>query len=361
MAVNLSPIGNGAQYFSVGGLPLSGGFLYTYTAGTSTPQPSYTTSSGAIANTNPIILDAGGRPPAEIWLTAGVAYKFVLTDALGTPIGPALDNISGIGDINNLTASGNTVLGGLDNTLNVAAGALVVSGGNTAVGGNLTVAGNTTLGDAAPDLVTFNAGTVALANTPTISGNPTFSGTVTMSGTESVNNLTVTGSLNAVSGTFTGTLSGFGVAVVAVKSATTSRASTTALTADPHLAIGIVPGTYIIEMWAPVFGTTSGAGGFAGGVFYSGTAAAEDQQSFYGQLNSVALVNTTGPVGSGTLVASATIRASTDVASCDWIAGQAVLHASTAGSLSFRWAQNSSNVNAANVGKGAWLKVTPVS
>ena len=188
MAVNLSPIGNGAQYFSVGGLPLSGGFLYTYTAGTSTPQPSYTTSTGLIANTNPIILDSGGRPPAEIWLTAGVAYKFVLTDALGTPIGPALDNISGIGDINNLTTSGNTVLGGLGNTLNVAGGALVVSSGNTALGGNLTVAGNATLGDAAPDVVTINAGTVALANNPTVSGNPTFSGNVSTQGNTTLGN-----------------------------------------------------------------------------------------------------------------------------------------------------------------------------
>ena len=56
MAVNLSPIGNGFQFFTVLGEPLSGGFIYTYQAGTTTPLATYTTSAGTIANTNPIVL-----------------------------------------------------------------------------------------------------------------------------------------------------------------------------------------------------------------------------------------------------------------------------------------------------------------
>jgi hypothetical protein len=98
MAVYLSPIGNGAQYFTTGGLPLNGGFLYTYQAGTTTSQTTYTSNSGLVANSNPITLGADGRPPNEIWLTAGTAYKFVLTDSANVPIpGGTYDNITGIG------------------------------------------------------------------------------------------------------------------------------------------------------------------------------------------------------------------------------------------------------------------------
>lgn len=97
MSAHLSPIYNGWQGFGNGGLPLNGGLLYTYAAGTTTPVSSYTTSSGAVANTNPIVLDSTGRPPQEIWLFEGLAYKFVLTDSLSNPIA-TYDNIVGIGD-----------------------------------------------------------------------------------------------------------------------------------------------------------------------------------------------------------------------------------------------------------------------
>jgi hypothetical protein len=174
-AVNLSPIFNGWQAFTSAGLPLVGGLLNTYVAGSSTPQASYTTSAGTIANANPIQLDGAGRLPAELWLVAGVAYKFVLTDSLGTnPL--SYDNIAGIGDIINLNVAGNTVLGGSGATLNVSNGAIVVSSGNTAIGGNLTVANNTTLGDASTDLLTVNPNAVSWPNNPTHSGNHTFSG-----------------------------------------------------------------------------------------------------------------------------------------------------------------------------------------
>lgn len=95
MAVALSPIFNGWQGFYPVGVPLVAGKIFTYAAGTTTPLATYTTASGGIANTNPIILDSGGRPPQEIWLTVGVAYKFVLQDALGNTLG-TYDDIYGI-------------------------------------------------------------------------------------------------------------------------------------------------------------------------------------------------------------------------------------------------------------------------
>ena len=97
MAVNLSPVGGvAAQFFDNNGVILTGGKIYTYTAGTSTPQATYTSSNGATAHSNPIILDASGRVPGgEIWLTDGLSYKFLLKDANDVLIG-TYDNITGI-------------------------------------------------------------------------------------------------------------------------------------------------------------------------------------------------------------------------------------------------------------------------
>jgi hypothetical protein len=97
MTVLLSPVGGvAAQFFDNNGNPLSGGKLFSYSAGTTTPAVTYTSSLGTTAHTNPIILDAGGRVPGgEIWLTDGVIYKFVLQTSTNVLIA-TYDNIVGI-------------------------------------------------------------------------------------------------------------------------------------------------------------------------------------------------------------------------------------------------------------------------
>jgi hypothetical protein len=95
MAVNLSPIGNGFQFFNNDGLPLNAGKLYTYQAGSTTPLSTFTDSSGLIANANPIILGTDGRPPSTIWLTEGFFYKFVLATSSNVTI-QTYDNLYGI-------------------------------------------------------------------------------------------------------------------------------------------------------------------------------------------------------------------------------------------------------------------------
>ena len=97
MAVLLSPVGGVAgQFFDNNGAPLSGGKMYTYVAGTTTPQATYTSAAGSTAHSNPIILDSGGRVPGgEIWLTDGLQYKFVLKTSTDVLIG-TYDNIVGI-------------------------------------------------------------------------------------------------------------------------------------------------------------------------------------------------------------------------------------------------------------------------
>ena len=66
------------QFESAAGVPLSGGKVYTYAAGTTTPQATFTDYTGATSNANPIILNSRGE--AAIWL-GSASYKFKLTDA----------------------------------------------------------------------------------------------------------------------------------------------------------------------------------------------------------------------------------------------------------------------------------------
>lgn len=113
MAVFLSPVGGvAAQFFTNTGAVLTGGKLYTYAAGTTTPLVSYTTGAGNVARTNPIILDAAGRVSdgGEIWITSA-SYKFVLKDSTDVLIA-TYDNISGVGvstyDPDNFTGNGTT-------------------------------------------------------------------------------------------------------------------------------------------------------------------------------------------------------------------------------------------------------------
>ena len=95
-SVKLSPLFNDAQLDN-NGLPLSGGMVYWYLAGTTTPTIVYAESSGSVANTNPVLLNTRGEPVNPIWLQTGQTYKAVLNDSLGNLI-RTIDNISGVND-----------------------------------------------------------------------------------------------------------------------------------------------------------------------------------------------------------------------------------------------------------------------
>jgi len=92
------------QFFDLNGAPLSGGLLYTYEAGTTTPLASYTDSTGLIANTNPIVLDSRGE--ANVWLS-GAIYKFALYTSASVLIW-TVDNINGSTFASNATGDGTT-------------------------------------------------------------------------------------------------------------------------------------------------------------------------------------------------------------------------------------------------------------
>lgn len=118
--------GAGWQFFTNDGIPLAGGLLYTYVAGTTTPQVTYTTSAGIVAHPNPIVLDSAGKvPTGEIWTVNGSNYKFVLKDASNVTIA-TYDNIqSGVYASDVIYTSSytggtqQTVAGKLDQTISI--------------------------------------------------------------------------------------------------------------------------------------------------------------------------------------------------------------------------------------------------
>src|SRR3974390_359560 len=100
MAVFLTPtFGAGYQGFTNPGIVNSGGKLYTYTAGTTTPVATYNSSTGSVPNANPIILDSTGRIPtsAEMWQTGGTTIKVLIQDSSGNTLG-TYDNLQGLND-----------------------------------------------------------------------------------------------------------------------------------------------------------------------------------------------------------------------------------------------------------------------
>lgn len=87
---DLSPLLRQKFFTTTGPLgPLTGGFLYSYQAGTTTPLATFTDNTGLTPCTNPIVLDANGE--ASFWI-GPTPYKFVLTDSLGV-VQWTIDNV----------------------------------------------------------------------------------------------------------------------------------------------------------------------------------------------------------------------------------------------------------------------------
>lgn len=82
------------------GNPLSGGKVYTYAAGTTTPKTTYTDSGGTTPAANPIILDSDGR--ATIWLVG--YYKIVVKNSSDVTQ-YTTDNVSGVAASGDMTVA----------------------------------------------------------------------------------------------------------------------------------------------------------------------------------------------------------------------------------------------------------------
>jgi hypothetical protein len=98
------------NFLTITAIPLAGGLIYTYQAGSSALLTTYTTVNGTIPNSNPIILDSAGRSPNEIWMQTGYSYKFILQTSTGVTL-QTLDNLYPI--LQNASGSGATIPAGL--------------------------------------------------------------------------------------------------------------------------------------------------------------------------------------------------------------------------------------------------------
>jgi hypothetical protein len=83
-----------SQQFDMDGEPLSGGFLFFFAAGTTTPQSAFQDQLLSIVFPNPIVLDASGRVP--MFYLADGNIKIRLTDKSGVVV-IAADNLLVIG------------------------------------------------------------------------------------------------------------------------------------------------------------------------------------------------------------------------------------------------------------------------
>lgn len=94
----LSPIGILVQQLSNAGQPLSGGQVFIYVAGTTTPVTTYTDSTGATPNSNPIVLNSAGRlPNVSVWVPSNTPHKLILEDSNGVTLS-TIDQLYGIND-----------------------------------------------------------------------------------------------------------------------------------------------------------------------------------------------------------------------------------------------------------------------
>jgi hypothetical protein len=72
------------QFLDANGDPLSSGKVHVFLSGTTTESNSYTDAALSTPHTNPIVLNAAGRPPSPIWIPPDISLKIVLTTSTDT-------------------------------------------------------------------------------------------------------------------------------------------------------------------------------------------------------------------------------------------------------------------------------------
>ena len=114
------------QFFDAAGVPLAGGKLYVYEAGTTTSETTYSDNQGT-ANANPIVLSASGR--ATVYLEVGESYKFELRDENDSVLWTQ-DNVRAVqaGGTTSQTLVSLTLTGTAQAALNLTGGGISVNG-----------------------------------------------------------------------------------------------------------------------------------------------------------------------------------------------------------------------------------------
>lgn len=102
------------QYFDAAGLPLVGGKIYTYAAGTRTPKKTYCDAAGTIDQENPIPLNLRGEPASPIYWSG--SYRVEVVDELSNVVYTVNDyntDPAGVWDIMKtlITSAGSSLVG----------------------------------------------------------------------------------------------------------------------------------------------------------------------------------------------------------------------------------------------------------
>jgi len=85
------------QFTDAAGDPVPSGKLYSFVAGTDTPQPTYSDVDLAVANANPTLLNAAGQSATSIYLLP-TGYKFRLDTAADVPLW-TVDDVEDVGAV----------------------------------------------------------------------------------------------------------------------------------------------------------------------------------------------------------------------------------------------------------------------
>lgn len=346
-------------FTDVDGSPLDNGSIYFGTVN-GNPETSPQTVYWDLAATQPVAQPAKTQngyiyrsgSPALVY--AANDYSMTVRNAKGVLVAyaPSVALSLGTGTFTDLVATGNASLGdattdtftaGVTGIVKTADGHV---GLGTAATGSfwltvLSAIGNIlSLGDGIRNFVVqVAAGNVYVGPTTTDALNLMTAGTTRLSLAAASNDLTAQG-----------------VALTRVKPATTSRNTTTTKTADPDLAFTNVPvGDYDLEMWAPLWVSSAGGGGFKGAFVAGGGATCT--------LTAIYLLNATFSAGLtfngiGTDFAAVSVTSNASDVGAEWFFFKGKLHVTVAGTLSFQWAQFSSNAVNTNLGLGAYLKLT---
>lgn len=148
------PAGLPVQIFDNNGQPASGALVGTFLAGTSTPAPSYTSSSCLSPNANPAVADASGR--VYVWIPVGTLYKAVVQTSSSVTLF-TLDNLSSSSSSGGPTTNFWTLFGSEIRNNNGAGAGNVSVGAAFSAAGNITVGGTLQLSDSATHYAVIRA------------------------------------------------------------------------------------------------------------------------------------------------------------------------------------------------------------
>ena len=351
MAVYLCPLSTFMSVFNNSGLALTNGLIWTYKAGTSTPQATYTDSTGTVPNANPIQLTVGGNlSTVNIWQPQNTPIKVqfstnagtVGSPVFGTQIGPTFDNIVGINDPSavQFTFYGPTDTGSANNYIfSTSPASVAYTNGQFFY----WIPANTNTGASTVNINGLGAISIVNQDGSALIGNQIQANQISViviQGGKAI--LLVTGNTQIAP---------------LVKTATTSRASTTTLAADPDLSIVLSPGTYVYEFAINMFSNSASNGGIVLQPSLNGAVFGTMYVGFSNVNASGSVLQFGGNVGTNFAYTTLTRQVGPAfVADTFWLKGSFTI-ASTQ-TFALYWAQDSSSAGTAEIAANSTLIVT---